>query len=81
MSNRERRRVRRDLPHQTFYAAQELKRNGVEPDLVDLHALLDDTLTYTENRREHILPIIESKSPTLQVRDMEKQFRRYQDAI
>ena len=79
MSHRSR-RIRRDLQHQVFYASRELERHGVASDVVDLHALIDVTLTYSENRQAHILPIIESKSLTLQVRKMEARMGRYRDA-
>lgn len=51
-------RQRRDLAHQVFYASRELERNGISPDVIDLHALIDVELTYSENRANVILPLI-----------------------
>lgn len=48
------RRLRIDLAHQVFYASRELERMGVCPDTVDLHALIDVSLTYRENRERII---------------------------
>ena len=54
-----------DYAHQLFYAERELTRHGIDPDEVDLHALLDTTLTYGENRRMIVLPLIYQRGPTL----------------
>lgn len=56
MSRKRRRRY--DIAHQVFYASRELERNGISPDLVDLHALIDVELTYSENRANIVLPLI-----------------------
>lgn len=61
-----RRRERRDLQHQIFYATRELERAGVEVDTLDLHAEIDITLTYQENRRRVVLPHVKPENkPTL----------------
>jgi hypothetical protein len=52
------RRSRLDLRHQVFYATRELIRGGVDPEVVDLHSLIDTTLTYSENRHLVVLPLI-----------------------